>query len=138
MNDHIIKFWEIRNEPNIIFLFFEDMKRDLAGVVNKVSKFLEKSFSKEEIEELCDHLSFNKMKDNKAVNKSDILQMLNLIPGREANDFNFIRKGKVGSYKDELTSEESELLQSYVNNIDSDITDFKYKFWGCEMFFLFT
>lgn len=127
-NDHVLKYWEIRNEPNFIFLFFEDMKRDLQGVLNELLKFFEKSFTQEEIEKLCNHLSFDKMKDNKSVNKSEIMQMIDLMLGREATDFNFIRKGKVGSHKDELTSEEIELLQSYVNNIDSEKTDFKYKF----------
>lgn len=127
-NDHVLKFWEIRNEPNIIFFHFEDMKRNLKEVVEKVAAFFNKSFSSEDIDKLCDHLKFESMQNNKATNKADVIANMNRALGAEGNQYKFIRKGKVGSHKEELTLEQIEMLDSYVKQIDSDNTDFKYKF----------
>lgn len=103
------------------------MKRDLKSVASEVDKFLGVSYSFEQYEKLCDHLSFDKMKNNKAVNKEEFVRMSLMMYGGDSS-WNFIRKGKVGSYKEELTSEQIELLDSYVKKINPDETDFKYKF----------
>ena len=53
------------------------MKADLASVVRKVANFLEKPLpsSQEAFDQFLDHLSFNKMKKNAAVNKADFLEV---------------------------------------------------------------
>lgn len=39
--DHVKGWWErAQREPNVLFVFFEDMKRDLPGVVRQVAAFL--------------------------------------------------------------------------------------------------
>lgn len=39
--DHVKGWWErSKVEPNVLFVFFEDMKKDLAGVVKQVASFL--------------------------------------------------------------------------------------------------
>jgi hypothetical protein len=127
-NNHVLKFWELQNNLNILFLHFEDMKRNLKDVVQKVATFIETPYSSEEFDQLCDHLSFDKMKNNKSANKAEFVKMANTMFGHENNDWNFIRKGKVGSYKEELTSDQIELLDNYVKKIDPENTSFSYKF----------
>ena len=51
------------------------MKKDLAGVIRKVSAFLGKPISEDKVKILADHCSFDKMKNNKAVNKEQYLQV---------------------------------------------------------------
>lgn len=51
------------------------MKRDLPAVIRKVSAFLGKPVKEEDIPALTDHLSFDKMKKNDAVNKHEAVEV---------------------------------------------------------------
>lgn len=127
MNEHVIDFWNIRFQPNILFLFFEDMKRNLAQEVKKVMKFMDKDYSQEEIDKLCVHLSFDSIQKNKMINKEEIIEQIAGMAGAEYNPqkFSFIRKGKVGGYKKELTITESDMLDEYIKKAEYEI---EYKF----------
>ncbi len=69
---NVISFWELqKTADNVMFIFYEDMKRDLPSVIRKVSKFLGKPVAEKDMDALCTHLSFDKMKNNAAVNKQE-------------------------------------------------------------------
>lgn len=36
----LVSWWKKRNDPDVLFLCFEDMKRDLAGTIDKVAEFI--------------------------------------------------------------------------------------------------
>ena len=131
-NDHVLDFWKIRDQPNILFLFYEDMKRNLKQEVKKSMKFLDKNYSEEEIDKLCDHLSFESMKNNPSCNYEDLLAMLRELHksnGLTAIDgFNFIRKGQVGSHKEELTEDENKKLDALLDDPQLKECGFEYKF----------
>uniref|UniRef100_A0A1B0GKW7 Sulfotransferase domain-containing protein n=2 Tax=Lutzomyia longipalpis TaxID=7200 RepID=A0A1B0GKW7_LUTLO len=57
----------MRHEENILFLTFEDMKRNHPVVIEKTAKFLGKSLTEEQTIELADHLTFDKMSKNESV-----------------------------------------------------------------------
>lgn len=60
---HIVDFWKMRHEPFIFFVTYEEMKRDLAGVLQRLCTFLERpQLTKEELEKVLEHLSFGSMK----------------------------------------------------------------------------
>lgn len=62
--DHIFEFWNMKNESNILFLTYERMKADLKGVIMDCCKFLNKTITDKQLNDLLDHLSFEKMKGN--------------------------------------------------------------------------
>ena len=130
MNEHITEFWKIRDEPNILFLFFEDMKRNLDQEVKRAMKFLGKNYSQEDVDNLCKHLSFESIRDNKMVNKKEEIKNVKESFGEkyDENEFTFIRKGQVGGYKDELSVEENEMLDEYVSRSIIKEPGFEYKF----------
>nr|XP_012143925.1 PREDICTED: estrogen sulfotransferase, testis isoform-like [Megachile rotundata]XP_012143926.1 PREDICTED: estrogen sulfotransferase, testis isoform-like [Megachile rotundata]XP_012143927.1 PREDICTED: estrogen sulfotransferase, testis isoform-like [Megachile rotundata] len=99
--DNLVEFWHKRNEPNILFLKYEDMKADLSAVIKKSAAFLNKSVSDDQMKLLLDHLSFASMKANPAVNYEHVVE--NIKKRREVvgND-KFIRSGKVGQWKEEM------------------------------------
>lgn len=73
---HVLSYWKQRNN-HLLFLTYEEMKADLPSVVKKVAKFLGKPLpeSQESMKTFLDHLSFDKMKYNTAVNKDDFMKV---------------------------------------------------------------
>ncbi|KAI8036734.1 hypothetical protein M5D96_009326 [Drosophila gunungcola] len=85
---HVIDFYRMRNEENVFFVTYEEMSRNLKDVVLRLSRFLDcKELSESEMDKLLTHLNFKNMK------------------GR-----NFMRRGIVGSYKDELSPENKDKI----------------------------
>jgi len=49
---HLLSWWRVREEEDVLFLFFEDLKEDLTGVVRRIAGFIstdEHDFTDEEI-----------------------------------------------------------------------------------------
>ncbi|KAL7192295.1 hypothetical protein ACSBR2_024185 [Camellia fascicularis] len=107
--DHVLEYWKtcLVCPERVLFLNYEDMKRDTFIHVKKLAEFLGQPFSLEEesegieqgIVELC---SFENL-SNLEVNKNRTLR--NGIKGDM-----FFRKGQVGDWKNHLTAQMIECL----------------------------
>ncbi|XP_022913175.1 luciferin sulfotransferase-like [Onthophagus taurus] len=113
----VLPYLEQKHRENLLIITYEEMSSDLIGVINKVSKFMNKSYSDEAIKELAKHLSFDQMKENRAVNKSDFVKN---------ESVKFIRKGKSDSYKSELDEEMIKKLDDWIEKSTKGV-DFLYK-----------
>ncbi|XP_075160850.1 sulfotransferase 1 family member D1-like [Haematobia irritans] len=108
---HIVDFWKMRNESFIFFTTYEEMKQNLAGVIQKLCNFLDRSELKpNEMETILKHLTFDSMKENEKTNLTGILKAN--VPGAK-NEFEFMRRGIVGSYMDELRPELCERIDKW-------------------------
>lgn len=115
-NDHVLDFWNLRDEPNVLFLFYEDMKTDMSQMINQTMTFLGKNYSLQQIEKLCDHLSVDSMRANPSCNNDSLVEMAKSVNenGKVSGDFKFIRKGEVGSFKSEFTKDTNKKFDEFM------------------------
>ncbi len=97
---HVLDAWNKRHLPNFHFVFYEDLKSNLRGEIEKMAKFLGKELSEEQLDRLREHLVFDSIEKNDAVNNEGLrkIGVLNNDAGK------FMRKGM--NY---LTIEEHEM-----------------------------
>ncbi|KAI5632724.1 sulfotransferase domain-containing protein [Phthorimaea operculella] len=113
--------WNCRHHPNMLFLFYEELKKDLPAAVRKVSKFLNKEYTEEQIAGLCDHLSIDSFKKNKSVNAEAKKDLGLFAEGEQA----FIRKGIVGGWRDYFDEEMMQQADTWMQQNLRD-TDFRF------------
>lgn len=85
-------------------MFYEDLKFDLASSLKKLADFLGHPLSDEDLPKLMQHLSFESVKKNPAIN-------MKIIPSE--NEAPFIRRGQVGG-NSEMTAEMSKKFDEWI------------------------
>lgn len=102
--DHVRGWYEHRHDFNIMFMSFEDMKKDLRSSVLKICSFLEKELSEEDVDAVVRQATFEKMKTDPRANYEQIIKEI----GIRNDKGHFLRKGAVGDWKNYLTVDQSE------------------------------
>lgn len=119
---HVLSLWNNRHEPNILFLKYEDMKKDCSSVIKKCAEFMGvgTALTENQLKKLCDHINFKSMQSNPAVNLEPII--------KKETDGKFIRKGQVGDWKNYMSPELSNRFDEWIalNTRDSDLV-FEYE-----------
>ncbi|XP_053140030.1 amine sulfotransferase-like [Hemicordylus capensis] len=105
--DHIEGWYAHRGDFNILFLTYEEMKKDLRSAVLKICNFLGKRLSEEELADVVEKAGFDKMKMDRRTNYTTIsADLLDFSKGA------FLRKGTVGDWKTTMTVAQSERFDS--------------------------
>ncbi|XP_068192542.1 cytosolic sulfotransferase 3-like [Antennarius striatus] len=100
--DHVNGFWKKKQTySNLHYMFYEDMIQDTELEIDKLCSFLGLSPSDEEKKLLRHELKFDNMKKNDMVNYS-------LLPVMDGKVSPFMRKGKVGDWKNHFTVAQNE------------------------------
>ncbi|XP_055598747.1 luciferin sulfotransferase-like isoform X2 [Uranotaenia lowii] len=120
---HVIDYHNL-NYENILHLCFEDMRQDLRPTLHRVCKFLGKSYTAQQILALEQHLSFDSMKNNDAVNGrywvEHVLSQTNRHDKISDQDYQFIRRGKANGWKQELSPELIEAIDEWTQSKVAD------------------
>ncbi|XP_070543011.1 sulfotransferase 1A3-like [Ptychodera flava] len=103
--DHNLGFWQHRHEPHILFVKFEDMKKDLKGQMIRIADFYGRPLPEDKIEECVEHCTFDKMKKNPMSNYS-------AAPFLDHKKGTFHRKGEVGDWMNYFTVHQNEMFNS--------------------------
>ncbi|XP_048507706.1 sulfotransferase 1C4 [Athalia rosae] len=117
--EHLKEAWALRDDPNLLFLFYEDMNMDLPKTIDRVAKFLGKNLTREQTFNLVDYLDFNRFKRNGTVNGEELKEC------GVITTTSFIRKGQSGGWTDTFTPElEADADQWIAENLKD--TDFSF------------
>ncbi|XP_035689350.1 sulfotransferase 6B1-like isoform X1 [Branchiostoma floridae] len=95
--DHILGWWERRDDPHFLFLKYEDMKQDLPKAVKTVAAILQVKLDDASIETIAHACTFSSMKSTLDNSRYDDRTLM-------------ARKGIVGDWKTMFTDEQSRLL----------------------------
>ncbi|XP_066286184.1 sulfotransferase 6B1-like [Branchiostoma lanceolatum] len=95
--DHVLGWWQRRDDPHFLFLKYEDMKKDLPNAVRTVAAFLQVNLDDASIETIAHACTFANMKG--ILDNSRIYD-------RTVN----ARKGLVGDWKTMFTDEQNKLF----------------------------
>ncbi|XP_044160633.1 sulfotransferase 1 family member D1-like [Bufo gargarizans] len=121
-SDHVKGWWKIRQERDILYLFYEDMLEEPKREIRKVMKFLRKDLPEDVLEKIYQSTTFKAMKENSMANYSTMpshVMDLTISP--------FMRKGISGDWKSHLTVAQNELLDECYKKEMSD-TDLTFRF----------
>ncbi|XVF24617.1 hypothetical protein REPUB_Repub13aG0142700 [Reevesia pubescens] len=104
--DHVLQYWNesLKAPDKVLFLMYEDLKRNPKEQVKKLALFLERPLTKEkEVEEVIWRCSLERLK-NLEVNKNGVDPWVGM------QNSAFFRTGIVGDWKNMFTAEMSERL----------------------------
>jgi len=100
--DNNIEWWNLRNQSNILILFYEELLLNIYENVEKIANFLEETLTKEELDQIVHNSSFSKMLNNPNINLKFNEETL------------FIRKGIIGDWKNHLSEKQNNILEKKI------------------------
>ncbi|KFR03626.1 Amine sulfotransferase, partial [Opisthocomus hoazin] len=101
--DHVEGWYSHAEDFNILFLTYEEMKKDLRSAVLKICNFLGKKLSEEELDSVVRQATFENMRKDPRANYENLPENL-----AEKNKGSFLRKGTVGDWKNTMTVAQNE------------------------------
>ncbi|CAH1783425.1 unnamed protein product [Owenia fusiformis] len=117
---HVRDWWKKEKEnPNVLFLTYEQSKRDLERTVKRISEFLGRNLASDVIQSIVDQCSFNVMKEHKgSVAKQKMRE----------GAHGFYRKGEVGDWKNWFTIAQNEKFDAVYQEKMKDVDDIPIQF----------
>ncbi len=107
---HLSSYWREREQSNVLFLTFEEMKKDLAKAVKQITQFMEVDLTQYEFDEVLHRSSFSFMKQNRS--QFDPGQ---IVPWG-ADKANLIRRGESGGSGELLSAALQKRIDDHFRN----------------------
>jgi hypothetical protein len=100
---HVSGWWEHRHDPNVLFLFYEELTADLPGNLQKISAFCGLEIAPERWDDILERCSFAFMKQHES--QLDPMTAMLYEQGFQPNSH--LRKGQTGSGSEQLSLPQS-------------------------------
>lgn len=102
---NVASWWPHKDDTNVLWLRYEDMKSDLSASVDQLANFLGWPLSQEQKQKVLEYSSFDWMRENndKFVTRFENGESMFKPKG-------FIRKGQVGDHKNLMTPDQEEKI----------------------------
>ncbi|XP_072266306.1 amine sulfotransferase-like [Pyxicephalus adspersus] len=101
--DHIKGWYTHKEDYNILFMTYEELKKDLRSAVIKICNFLDIKLNDDAVDTVVDKSSFKNMKQDPLANYKFISEkFLDFEKGE------FLRKGTIGDWKNRMTVAQNE------------------------------
>ncbi|XP_062980825.1 amine sulfotransferase-like [Elgaria multicarinata webbii] len=107
--DHIEGWSAHRDDFNILFLTYEEMKKDVRNSILKICNFLGKRLTDKVIDDIVDKASMANMRVDPRTNPDIFVPTL-----FDLSKGSFLRKGTIGDWKDMMTVAQSERFDCVV------------------------
>lgn len=119
--EHVKQAWEKRNDKNFLFLFYEDLRKDLRGFIRNIANFLEKPLTEDQLDKMVEFFDFENFKKqtknfSNSVGKKEELAKNNA----------FQRKGAVNGWQKYFTNDLNKRADKWIEDNISKIPGFKY------------
>lgn len=105
--DHLYSYWQVRSRANVLFMTYEEMKRDLPGTVARIASFLKIDLSAEEQAEVVRKSSFGYMKQIQHKFDTGMITPWSKPEGR------IMRRGESGGSNELLTPAQQKRIDDY-------------------------
>ncbi|XP_078664099.1 sulfotransferase 1A1-like [Branchiostoma floridae x Branchiostoma belcheri] len=125
--DVIPEYWRHKDDDNLLFIKYEDLKRDLRCHVVKIANFLGKTLPDQRIDEVVANCTFSAMKENPSTNYSRDPVLKKFFSKAEGSGIEFMRKGEVGDWKNWFSAEENKMLEA-INKEKMAGTDLAFEY----------
>ena len=103
--EHIKSYFEHKHLPNLYILSYEELHRDFKTKLEEIATFLDFDLTADLYQLICKETNFETMQNNQFINNKFLMQ----------EGQTFLKKGKVGYWKDSLTSEQSKQMEELLN-----------------------
>ncbi|NXU74083.1 ST3A1 sulfotransferase, partial [Oreotrochilus melanogaster] len=101
--DHVVGWYNHAEDFNILFLTYEEMKKDLRSAVLKICKFVGKKLSEEDVDNVVRQATFENMRKDPRANYENLPD--DIVTKEKGS---FLRKGTVGDWKNIMTVAQNE------------------------------
>ncbi|XP_067946880.1 sulfotransferase 1C2A-like [Watersipora subatra] len=112
--------WSLRDEPNILLIFYEDLKLSPVDTIQKLNEFMGTDLPPEMIQQIADATEFNKMRNAKLnfVPSEAALKLMKAQrrdPQRSKNVTDKLyRRGKIGDWRNHITVADNEIFDRFL------------------------
>lgn len=104
--ENVRTWWAVRDLPNVKFIHFNDLKRDLSGSIRSIAKFLDIAVDEPTLGKIVEHCGFDYMKSHAAT----VTPMGGALWNGGADTF--INKGTNGRWRDVLTADDNRAYET--------------------------
>ena len=111
--DHVLAWWQRKDDDKVLFLRYEDLKKDLKGQVAIIANFLEFNISLEESGKIAEKCTFQAMKSNTEKFTATLEQHKDKL---FKDGTGLLRKGIVGDWRNHFSNEQLEKFNLWCNS----------------------